>query len=153
MSFNGSDEITSAPTRGSPDAGFRGPARAIALVATVACAAGSVGLMFRASQHPPRLLLVLFTIWVLSPFVALFWANIVSKRWSAVNRVTLYCTTFIVTLGSLAIYGRLIDVKPAGSPNAFLWVIVPPSAGVFAAIVVSIALLISCWRSRRSGGA
>lgn len=137
-----------APTR-EVDGRRLGFLRAAAFVAVVIGAAGSVGLMFRASQHPPHFLLVLFTIWVLSPFVALFWATLVSKRWSAVTRATLYCTTLIVTLGSLAIFGDLVHVRPAGSANAFLWVIVPPVSWAFAAIVVAMAALISRRRSAR----
>jgi hypothetical protein len=99
--------------------------------------------MFRAGERTPRLLLVLFTIWVLSPFVALLWANMVSKHWSVITRVTLYCVTLIVTLASLAIYGELVDVRPPGSANAFLFVAVPPASWVFMTIVVATAAFIS----------
>jgi hypothetical protein len=126
MSTHGSGMTICASNQERPDSGFLGLLRTVALVAVVAGAAGSVGLMFRASQHPPRLLLVLFTIWVLSPFVALLWANVVSQRWSVVTRAMLFCATLVVTLSSLAIYGELVVTKPAGSANAFLWVIVPP---------------------------
>jgi hypothetical protein len=139
MSTNGSGVTISASNQELPDGGFLGLLRTLALVAVVAGAAGSVGLMFRASQHPPRVLLVLFTIWVLSPFVALLWANLISKRWSAVTRAMLYGTTLIVTLSSMSIYADFVHVKPAGSPNAFLWVIVPPVSWAFIAIVVSLA--------------
>jgi hypothetical protein len=149
MSIDDSNREIPAPT----DGGLIGFLRTIALVAAMTGALGSVGLMFRASQHPPRVLLVLFTLWVLSPFMVLLWANLVSKRWSAVTRAALYGTTLIVTLGSLAIYGDLVHLKPAGSPNAFLWVLVPPASGVFAAIVVSVAALLSRRQSRRTAGA
>jgi len=114
MSIDGPDEITSEASRGRPDGGFLGLLRAVALLAVVAGAGGSVGLMLRAGQRTPRLLLVLFTIWVLSPFVALLWAYMVSKRWSLVTRATLYCVTLVVTLGSLAIYGELVVLRPPG---------------------------------------
>ena len=149
MNTNDPGVTISASSQERPDSGFLGLLRAVALFAAVTGAVGSVGLMLRASQHPPRLLLVLFTLWVLSPFVALLWASMVSKRWSAVTRTTLYGATLIVALGSLAIYGDLVHVKPAGSPNAFLWVIVPPVSWAFAAIVVSLSALISRQRSRR----
>jgi hypothetical protein len=149
MSSNGSGEMASAANGGKPDGGFLGLLRAAALLAVVAGAAGSVGLMFRARQHPPSFLLFLFTIWVLAPFVALLWANLVSKRWSVVTRVTLYCVTFVVTLGSPAIYGELVVVRPPGSPNALLFVAVPPASWVLMTIVVSLAAVISGRRSRR----
>jgi len=153
MSIDGPGEITSKASRGRPDGGFLGLLRAVALLAVVAGAGGSVGLMLRAGQRTPRLLLVLFTIWVLSPFVALLWAYMVSKRWSLVTRATLYCVTLVVTLGSLAIYGELVVLRPPGSPNAFLFVVVPPASWVFMTIVVPMAALISRRLSRRGAGA
>jgi len=152
MSNNGPSEITTKASRGRPDGGFLGLLRAVALIAVIAGAAGSVGLMLRAGQRTPRFLLVLFTIWVLSPFVALLWANLVSKRWSVVTRATLYCVTLVVTLGSLATYGELVDLRPPGSANAFLYVVVPPASWVFMTIVVSMAALISGRVSRRGTG-
>ena len=77
MSLNGPSEITSEASRGKSDGDFLGFLRVVALIAVVAGSLGSLGLMLRAGQRSPRLLLVLFTIWVLSPFVALVWANMV----------------------------------------------------------------------------
>ena len=122
--------------------------RAVALIAVVTGAWGSVGLMLRAGRRTPRLLLVLFVIWLLSPFVALLWANMVSKRWSDVTRATLYGVTLVVALSSLAIYGELVVLKPPGSPNAFLFVVVPPASWMFMTIVVPVAALISGRMSR-----
>jgi hypothetical protein len=125
----------------------------VALIATVVGAAGSLGLMFRAGQRTPRFLLVLFTIWVLSPFVALLWANMLSKRWSVVIRGTLYCVTLVVTLGSVAVYSELVVLRPPGSANAFLFVAVPPASWLFMTMVVSMAALVSGRLSRRGAGA
>jgi len=114
-----------------------------ALVALVVGTIGSLAIMFREGQDTPRFLLVLFTIWVFAPFAALFWANTVSKRWSVVTRGALYCVMLIVALGSLTIYGQWIDVKPAGSANAFLFVAVPPVSLIFSTVIVGIAALLS----------
>ena len=59
---------------------FLGRLRAAAIIAAMAGAVGSVGLTLRAGRDTPRFLLVLFVIWVLSPFVALTWANVASQR-------------------------------------------------------------------------
>ena len=150
MSINGPNEITSKASRGRPEGGFLGLLRAVALIALVVGATGSLGFMLRAGQHTPRLLLVLFTIWVLSPFVALLWANMVSKLWSVVTRATLYCVTLVITLGSLAIYGELVDLRPPGSANAFLFVAVPPITLLLITIVVPMAAFMS-GRSSRQG--
>jgi hypothetical protein len=153
MSIDGPSEITSKASRSRPEGGFLGRLRTAAFITVVAGAVGSVGLMLRAGQRTPRLLLILFTLWVLSPFAGLLWANMVSKRWSALTRVTLSCVTLIVTLGSLAIYAELVDLKPAGSANAFLYVVVPPASWLFMTMVVPMAALISRRLSRRGDGA
>jgi hypothetical protein len=153
MSINGPSAKTSKTGRGGPEGGLLGLLRTVALIAMVAGAGGSLGLMLRAGQRTPRLLLVLFTIWVLSPFVALLWANMVSKCWSDLTRATLYCVTPVITLGSLAIYSELVVVRPHGSANAFLFVIVPPASWVFMTLVVLTAALISGRLSRRGDDA
>ena len=58
--------------------------------------------------------MALFAVWVLSPFIALVLANMISKRWSVLIRATLYTVMLILTVGSLAIYG---DVA-LGPPRA-----------------------------------
>jgi len=153
MKNNGSDAITSNESGDRATGGFLRLLRAVALIAGMIGAVGSVGLMLRAGQSTPRLLLVFFVIWVVSPFVALLWTNRVSRRWSAVTRVTLYGVTLLVTLGSLAIYGELINLRPPGSANAFLFVAVPPASWMFMTIVVSIAALISRRSSQQGAGA
>jgi len=146
MSNNGP---TSKTSQEKPESGILRVLRALALIAVWAGAAGSVGLTLRAGTDSPRLLLIIFVFWVLSPFAGLLWANLVSKRWSAVTRVTLFCVTLIIMLSSLATYGEYINVKPAGAANAFLYVIVPPISWVFMAIIVSFAAFISNKLSRR----
>jgi len=152
MSSDDPGETTTEASPGRPDRGSLGRLRALSLVVVVAGAMGSVGLMLRAGQRTPRLLLVLFTIWVLSPFAALLWANIVSKGWPVLTRATLYCVTLVVTLCSLATYGELVVVRPRGSANAFLFVAVPPASWVFMTIIVTMAALISRIRSRQGAG-
>lgn len=129
MSSNGPTEITSDTSHGKSDEGFFGILRTVALIAVVAGAVGSLGLMLRADERTPRFLLVLFFIWVASPFAALAWANVVSKRWPVLTRAALYGVTLIITLGSLACYGKLV-LPPAGSPRAFVFVAVPPGVVV-----------------------
>jgi len=153
MKNNSSAEIESNERRNKADGRFLGLLRAVALIAGVIGAIGSVSFMLRAGQSTPRLLLVFFVIWVVSPFVALLWANRVSKRWSVVTRVTLYSVTLLVTLGSLVVYSELINLRPPGSANAFLFVAVPPASWVFMTIAVSIAALISRRLSRQGTGA
>jgi hypothetical protein len=127
--------------------GFLGRLRAAARVAVVVGAIGSVGLMLRAGRSTPRLLLVLFVFWVVSPFVALAWANMVSARWSVMTRTTLYCVTLVITVGTLVIYG--FDMRPAESARAFSFVAVPPGSWLLLVVVVPVAALVSRTRSPR----
>ena len=135
------------------DRGWLGFLRTASLLAVAVGAVGSFGLMLRAGQRTPRLLLIPFTIWILSPFVALAWANVASNRWSLVTRAALYCVTLVLTLGALAIYGNLVVVAPPGSPDAFVFVVVAPASWLLLAIVVPVAALISRWLSHRAAGA
>src|SRR6266481_3056697 len=90
-----------------------------ALIAVLAGAAGSLGLLLRATS--PTSLVVRLAIWVVSPFVALFWASIVSKRWSVQTRVTLYGVILVVPVSCLAIY--VADaIWPRTSPGPFVFI-------------------------------
>lgn len=152
MSTSGPGESTSKASRGRSDGGFLGLLRAVALIAVVAGALGSVGLMLWVGhRNPSRVLLVLFAIWDLSPFIALVLADIVSKRWSVLTRATLYVVMLILTLGSLAFYGDVVW-RPRPQP-AFVFLVVPLASWLLMTIVVPIAALVSGRLSRRGAGA
>jgi hypothetical protein len=149
----GRGEITSKASRAGPERGFLGLLRRAAVIAVLAGAAGSLGLMFRAGRRQnSRILLVLFAIWVLSPFIALVRANVVSKRWSNLTRATLYSVMLVLTLGSLAIYGD-VAFGYATAKVGFVFLVVPLASWMLIAIVVPMAALISSRVSRRGDGA
>ena len=149
MSINRSDEMTSTVGQEKPEA--LSALRAAALIALLVGAVGSVALMLHAGQrkHSPRLLLALFAIWVLSPFVALVFANIASLGWSVITRATLYSVILVLTLCSLAIYAY-VALGPLGAKTVPVFVVVPAASWLLITIVVSIAALISGRLSRRS---
>jgi hypothetical protein len=90
------------------------------MIAVLVGAGGSIGLMLRVGhRNNSRILLVLFGIWVLSPFMAIVLANLVSKRWSVLTRTTLYIVMLVVTLGSLAIYADVAFGPPGRSPLSY----------------------------------
>src|SRR5437762_704930 len=96
--------------------------RGAALIAVLIGAAGSVGFMLYAGRHnKSNLLLVLFAIWVLSPFVAFLFATVVSKGWPVLTRVTLYSLMLVVSLGCLALYGY-VALGPPRAQTAFVFV-------------------------------
>ena len=88
--------------------------RTAALVAIPAAAIGAVALFFRAADHPPPLLVVLFILWLISPFALLGWMHVAARRWTASTQTALRGVTIVITLASLAIYGKVIAVTPAG---------------------------------------
>jgi hypothetical protein len=133
---------------GNLDSRFLTSLRTVALVALATGAVGSVGSLLYASRHnESRILILLFTIWVLSPFMILVLANMVSKRWSVLIRSTLYWVMLLLAFGSLGIYGYRI-LRPPKSTAAFVFIVVPPLSLLLAVIAVSLVALISGWLSR-----
>lgn len=124
------------------DGGIMELTRTVALIAVIAGAVASEFLVIRAGGRPQLLLSVLFVIWILLPFVALAWASVVSKSWPAPVRISLYCTTLLIALGSVAFYGGLI-LPRAGSPRAFVFVMGPLASWLLMLIVVPIFAVIS----------
>jgi hypothetical protein len=151
MSVNGPAEITAAASRGTPERGL-GILHTLALIGLVAGAVGSVGFMFGIGhRNPSRLLLLLFLIWDISPFVGAVIVDMVSKRWPAIPRATFYGVMIIFSLGSLALYGDVV-LRPRPQP-AFMFLVVPAGSWLLMIIVVPIAALVSGRLSRRSDDA
>ena len=141
--------MTSKVGQGNPEGGFLDLLRQAALIAVVVGAAGSVGLMIRAGRgSPQRFLLVLIGIWVISPFIVLVLATLVSRRWSVLTRAALYSVMLVITMGSLAAYGY-DAVRPRKSQPAAMFVAVPPVAWLLIATVVPLAALTSRRRGHR----
>lgn len=135
-----------------PEGGLFGLLRGVALVAVLAGAVGSFGLMLHVGRRQSSLILiVLFTVWELSPFMALVCAHVVSKRWPILIRATLYGVMLVVTLGSLAIYGNAALGPPRPRP-AFAFLVVPFASWLLIAIVLPVAAVVSGWLSRRGDG-
>lgn len=108
------------------------------LAAVAIGAIGSVTLLRRAQEHPPPLLVALFLVWILTPFVLLGVGNVVSTRWPVSVRKTLYLVTLIMAAVSLAIY--LDDnINHRAAKRAFVYVMVPPASVLASAIAVGMA--------------
>ena len=115
-----------------------------ALIALVIGAAGSLGLWIHAAQHPPPLLIVLFVVWVLSPFVVLGIGHVGAKHWAPSTQAALYWVTLLVTVASIAIYADDAVVHRTAHP-AFVYVAVPPASWLASAV----ALGVGAWIARR----
>ena len=122
--------------------------RTASLVAIAVGAAGAVVFFVRAADHPPPILIVLFIVWLISPFVLLGWMHVASTRWSASTQTALHGVTIVIALASLAIYGNLIAVTPAGSPKAAPFVVVAPASWLVIATVVGAAAVLARPRAR-----
>jgi hypothetical protein len=133
-------ERSMSTSGGDAQAGFLGVLRSAALISVLVGAVGSAGLVLREGQRTPRFLLVLFVLWVLSPFMGVGLAHVASKRWLVPARATLHGVTLVLTLGSLVIYGALawglFKAKPAA-----VFLLVPLASWLLSAIAVSIAAL------------
>jgi hypothetical protein len=152
MSLKRPSEMTSGVQR-RREGELLGLLRRTALIAVLVGAAGSVGLMLRAGhRNPSRLLIALFALWVLSPFMAVAWANVVSKRWSDLTRATLYSVTLVLTLGSWAIYGALV-FGLLRAKIGFVFLVVPAASWLLIAVVIPMAAMIAGRLSRRADGA
>ncbi len=130
---------------GMPQGAFLRPLRTVALVALVAGAAGSVGLTLLAGRrNKSQILIALFVIWVVSPFIGLIVANGVSMRCSLATRSTLYSLMLVTTVGSLGFYAGLVWGPPRPK-QASVFLIVPLASWLLLATTVSFA----AWLSRR----
>ena len=98
--------------------------RTIALTTSIIGAVGSLYFMFNASRNQNSILLIiLFTGWVLSPFVGLFFAIKISNRWTINSRKLFYWLTMILTIGSLIAYSGILT--PSKTKLTFLFLVIP----------------------------
>ena len=116
-------------------------ARRLARVALLLGAAGSVSLMLRAgSRQRSVVLILLFTGWVLSPFLALALANVRAPHWSRPMQRALYSAILVVSGFCLAAYGYNALVR--GLKAGFVYLVVPGVAwAIMLAILGAAALL------------
>lgn len=122
----------------------------MALVVLLVGAAVSLSLMFNAGRNQKSIFLIAcFTTWVLSPFIALVIANVISKRWSMLTRVTFYFLLLFITLGSLVSYSGALSPLET-KPPAFKFLIVPLISWLLIVIVIPIAVSLSRRLSRKN---
>ncbi len=118
------------------------------LLLAVLAAASSVSLTLlvgHRTQSP--VLMAFFAVWVLSPFVALVFANLSSNRWSIIPRTTLQGVTLLLAVGSVAIYANMLSAPP-GSKLAFPFLVVPVMSWLVITFVIPLAALLSRRLSR-----
>src|SRR6188508_978973 len=96
----------------------------MALIVLCAGAISSLVLMFNAGRYQNSILLiVLFTGWVLSPFIGLFVSTMISKRGLSKTRLTVFLLIIFIALASLLFYSGAVNVP--GTKPAFKFLIIP----------------------------
>lgn len=104
--------------------------RPIALLTVMAGAAGSFALMLRVGQRNNSLtLLLLFTLWVLSPFAVLAGANVTSRTWPRRTQNALNLLILSVTVVSLLGYG-IVAFGTRISKPASVFLLIPLASWV-----------------------
>ena len=117
------------------------PLRRVARTALAIGAAGSLALMVYAGRHNRSIALVLlFTAWVSSPFVALAVADRWARRWPPAPRAAFYGVMFAVSLGSVLVYA--FDALRPRPQAAFFYVLVPPTCWIIGAVILAIVALL-----------
>ena len=134
----------------NPENNMSKSSRLLRTIVLLAGAVGSIGLLFNKSQHPPFLLLVLFIGWVLSPFMGLLVAIMLSKCWSDLTCATLHWLILIIPPVSLVAYTGVFT--PPETRPAAIFLIVPLISLLLMAITIPIAEWLSRKRSSRSDG-
>src|SRR5215471_8602395 len=122
-----------------PADGLRSTIRSAGLAALAVGALGALVLMFRAGgPNRPAVLVPLFAVWDVSPYVLLWLLDRLSARWARTPRVALYGAMIATTIGSIGFY--LYDaIHPRTAQAAFAYVIVPPVCWLFAGAVLGVA--------------
>ena len=111
--------------------------RIIALIVLFVGAISSLVLMFNAGHNQKSILLiVLFTGWVLSPFMGLFIAEMISKRWLPKTRLAIFWLIIFIALASLIFYSGALNVP--GTKPAFKFLIVPLISWILILVIVPI---------------
>jgi hypothetical protein len=95
-----------------------------ALTALLVGAIGSLYFMFKAGSNQKSIILIgLFTVWVLSPFVGLFIANKVTSIWTVTTRQLLYWSMLGLAIVSLIAYSGLVTIRD--TKPAFIFLAIP----------------------------
>jgi hypothetical protein len=108
---------------------------------TIASAAASLIFMFMVGRHQKSaLLMVLFTGWVASPFVALMYGHLVARNWVERRRKMLSILGVVLSVASVAVYAD-VALGPARAKPASFFLVVPAASWAVIAIAMAIARL------------
>lgn len=93
--------------------------RRAALVVVLLSGAVSLGLMLWVGrQNAAVVLILLFTVWVGSPFAALLYLDRTVRRWQRTRQQATYRQMHLIGLGSVAIYAAVVFLMHPAKPAA-----------------------------------
>ena len=115
-----------------------------AILATVMGAVGSVVLTLYAGRHnKSSVLMALFAVWVVSPFLGLGAAiRHLMKRWSAPMSAALHATALCIAISCLAVYG-VVALGPPVQQMAFYFLVTPLGSWLALGAITALATLVS----------
>ena len=121
--------------------------RKVALTIVFAAAIVSVSLMMYNGRHNDSTgMMLLFLLWVVSPFMGLLLINLTSSQWSDQARGIIYYLMLIISIGVLPAYCGLFSIP--GTNSAFVFIFMPLVSWLLISIVVPLA---ASWSRRLSG--
>jgi hypothetical protein len=98
--------------------------RATALTTLFVGTIGSLYFMLKVGSNQKSIILVvLFTVWVMSPFVGLFVATLLNKLQSGIINSRYYLTMIVLSIVSLIAYSGILT--PTQTKPAFTFLVVP----------------------------
>jgi len=98
--------------------------RATALTTLFVGTIGSLYFMLNVGSNQKSIILVgLFTVWVMSPFVGLFVATLLNKLQSGIINSRYYLTMIVLSIVSLIAYSGILT--PTQTKPAFTFLVVP----------------------------
>jgi hypothetical protein len=114
---------------------LRTTAFTVALVASIV----SVGLMLRACRfNDTGIALALIAIWILSPTIALVFADLAARRWLIFSRATVHGLMLVIASGSVLIYGTGV-LGLVNSRAGFPYALIPTVSWLLIALVLAVA--------------
>ena len=132
-----------------PEAQVLRLARPFAMFACLSGAGASLLFMYQVGhRNPSVVLMLLFTVWVLSPFVALLVGAMVSAGWTRPSRAALYAVTFVVSVLSPLAYG-VVALGPPRPQPAFAFLVVPLASWCLGASALAVVSFIERRLARR----
>ena len=124
--------------------------RPFAMFTCVAGAGASLLFMYQVGhRNPSFVLILLFTVWVLSPFLALLVSAMVSRGWTGPSRAALYVVMFAVSVLSPLAYG-VVALGPPRPRPAFAFMIVPLASWFLGASALAVVSVIEGRLARRN---